>query len=101
MTPRKPDGAGRSTTGELPFARPLFERVIQSLKLSAQQAKIVELVLCGLRDKQISTRLNIGVPTVRTYLGRLYQRLEVQDRIELILHIVSVAERLRTSPPPS
>lgn len=64
-------------------------RVAAEWRLSRQQIRIVELLLQGMRDKQIADELGLGVPTVRTYLARLFHRLQVADRVELILHVVA------------
>lgn len=48
----------------------------------------------GLGDKQIAERLQLGLPTVRTYFSRIFEKLDVADRVELILYVVAVANRL-------
>jgi len=65
--------------------------VVETLQLAPQQARIVELILRGLRDKQIAAELGLGVPTVRTYLKRVFVRVGVQDRVELVLRVFAVA----------
>ncbi len=57
------------------------------LQLSAQQARIAEHLLEALSDKQIAHELGITVPTVRTYLGRMFTKLNVQDRNELVVRL--------------
>lgn len=62
-------------------------QVRQSLGLSPRQSEIVKHLLLGESDKQIARELRISIPTVRTHLGRLFQKFELNDRVELILHI--------------
>jgi DNA-binding CsgD family transcriptional regulator len=62
-------------------------QVRQALGLSPRQAEIVRHLLLGESDKQIAKELRISIPTVRTHLGRLFQKFELNDRVELILHI--------------
>ena len=57
------------------------------LSLPARQADVVEQLLLGRSDKQIARELGMSVPTVRTHLCRLFSRLGVEDRCELIVHI--------------
>ncbi|WP_437626770.1 LuxR C-terminal-related transcriptional regulator [Sorangium sp. So ce1151] len=38
----------------------------------------------GFADKDIAERLGMPLSTVRTYVARVFQRLRVQDRRELI-----------------
>jgi DNA-binding NarL/FixJ family response regulator len=56
--------------------------------------RIVELILRGMMDKQIAQTLGLSVSTVRTHLGRIFTRLSVADRVELILHIFKEFRRL-------
>ncbi len=41
-------------------------------------------VFLGYGDQQIAREQEISVPTARTHFGRLFGRLDVQDRCELI-----------------
>lgn len=59
------------------------------LALTPQQAKIVKLILHGKRDKQIATSLSLSEATVRTHLTRLFTRLGITDRVELVLLVVA------------
>ncbi len=63
--------------------------LVKELALSPRQSEITELLFLGMTDKQIASQLNLALPTVRTHLARLYAKLHVQDRVELILHVFS------------
>ncbi len=39
-------------------------------------------------DKQIAQKLDIALSTVRTHLSRLFVKLNVRDRLELVLHLI-------------
>ena len=69
----------------LPLPQKLWNQIAKSLKLSPQQKRIVELILRSACDKQIAMMLGIKKPTVRTHLDRLFRRLDLNDRCELIL----------------
>ncbi len=64
-----------------------WAQLAHSLELSPRQAEIVENLLCGGAAQQIARDLKISVSTVRTHLRRLFQELDIGDRIELILCI--------------
>lgn len=70
----------------------LWAEVIRALQLSPQQVKVTSHVLRGLCDKQIASELQISEPTVRTHLGRIFQRNGLRDRGELILRIFAIAQ---------
>ena len=57
------------------------------VSLSTRQAQIATHLLEGLGDKQIALQLGISVHTVRTYLERIFAKLNVQDRNELVVSI--------------
>jgi DNA-binding CsgD family transcriptional regulator len=71
-----------------------WERVVALLGLSPQQARIVALILEGKPDKQIAREMGVRVPTVRTYLTRIFQRTGAADRVELVLRVFACAGTL-------
>ncbi len=68
-----------------------WDDVVRSLELSPQQAKIVELVLLGKKDKQIAASLGLKRSTIRTHLRRIFIHLQVADRMELALRVFTAA----------
>ena len=76
----------------LPMNAATWRRVSHELALSPQQTRIVELILRGQQDKEIAAELNLTVPTVRTYLKRIFDRLNVADRMALVLRIFALAQ---------
>ncbi len=76
-----------------PLSEPEWDRVVGVLGLSRQQTKIVRLILQGMRDKQIAIALGLRVATVRTHLTRLFARISVADRVELILRVFAICRQ--------
>lgn len=83
-----------ATPHRFPLDREAWSHAVAALHLSPQQARIVELLLEGKRDKQIAATMGLGLPTVRTYLGRVFAHLRVADRVELILHVLAVGREV-------
>jgi len=54
--------------------------------LTAREHDIVKLIGEGCRNKQIGERLFISEKTVRHYLTSIYGKLEVHDRLELMIY---------------
>jgi DNA-binding CsgD family transcriptional regulator len=75
------------TLPSLPLSTEHWKRIAKELELSPQQKRIAELILRHQCDKQIAAIMGIKQPTVRTYIGRMFVRLKVRDREELILMI--------------
>jgi DNA-binding NarL/FixJ family response regulator len=61
--------------------------LVAAMDLPLQQAKIVELLLQGMQDKQIAYELGLSRQTVRTYLNRIFARFHVADRVELVIRV--------------
>jgi DNA-binding CsgD family transcriptional regulator len=43
----------------------------------------------GLTYKQVADKLNITIPTIRSYLRRVYEKLHVQSRTEAVAKYMS------------
>lgn len=74
-------------TARLRITPAQWRRVAAELGFSSQQARIVRLMLEGMKDKQIAQLMNLRLPTVRTYLARLFARTGSHDRVDLLLHV--------------
>lgn len=56
--------------------------------LSAREEEIVALTGIGLRNKEIAHRLHISEPTVKTHLTRIFKKLNLKARAELISYAI-------------
>ena len=54
-----------------------------NLGLSRWQAEIMHRILHAKSDRQIAHELAISVPAVRTHMTYLFQKFDVNDRVEL------------------
>lgn len=55
-------------------------------QLSQREREVIVLIGLGLKNKQIAERLSISEVTVRHHLTSIYNKLEVSDRLELIIY---------------
>lgn len=74
--------------------RPLFNQDIwiaiqRSLKLSDREGQIMQLVFDDQKESSMASGLGISRHTVNTYLQRLYQKLDVSSRVQLIVRVVA------------
>ena len=65
-----------------------WAELAHQIGISPRQSQVIEQLLCGLSDKQIAGELNIALPTVRTHISRLFSKLDVEDRTELVLYVM-------------
>jgi len=78
----------------LPLSSGHWQAVIDAMQLSPQEARVVELVLRGACEKQVSSQLGIGIPTIRTYLTRIAAKTGTHGRMELALHVLGVSHQV-------
>lgn len=78
-------GAKMTLSSDGIFSERDWNRLAGELGMSGRQHQITRDLFLGMSDKQIATELSISVATVRTHLGRMFTKYNVQDRSELIL----------------
>jgi DNA-binding NarL/FixJ family response regulator len=67
-------------------------RVVSALGnplLTLRQEQIVRMVVDGLPDGEISSKLQVSPHTVKNHLFHIYEKLGVSSRVELILYAMS------------
>ncbi len=60
--------------------------------LATRETHVADLVAEGLPNKEIALRLGITEHTVSNYLFRIYNKLGLSSRVELVLHIMKQRE---------
>jgi two-component system nitrate/nitrite response regulator NarL len=83
------DAVLRVAVGETVIARETQTAVAEEIRIreklprpavSVRERQILELVADGLTAPEIAGRLHLSVPTVKTHLGHLYEKLGVSER---------------------
>jgi len=64
------------------FAR--NEAAIRSLGLSPRECEILGLLASGQSNKELARTLGISPNTVKTHVARVFEKLEVQNRVQAI-----------------
>jgi two-component system, NarL family, nitrate/nitrite response regulator NarL len=54
--------------------------------LTAREKEVIDLVCQGLKNKQVAERLFISDTTVRHHLTSIFSKLDVSDRLELVIY---------------
>jgi DNA-binding NarL/FixJ family response regulator len=67
--------------------------------LSARERQVLTLVATGATNRDIAHRLHVAEATVKTYLGRIFTKLDVDDRTAAVT--TALAQHLITLPPPA
>ena len=69
--------------------------------LSARETDVVRCVAEGLTNREIAQRLKLTEHTVKNYLFRIFDKLGVSSRVEVVLYAFRNGNAPRTSPAPS
>lgn len=75
--------------------------IAKKLRLSPREVDIARCVLAGLGSRQIARELDVSPKTIPTYMTRLYEKLGIHSRAELVRRILLSHHALRTKPPRS
>jgi len=79
----------------LPLAADHWQAVVEIMGLSAQQARITELILRDLSDKQIALVLGISESTVETHKERIRYRTGARGRMQLAMQVLAISHQVR------
>jgi DNA-binding NarL/FixJ family response regulator len=58
-------------------------------QLTTRESEIVDLVIAGCRNREISERLRISEKTVKAHLSNIFAKLGVRDRLELAIYALN------------
>lgn len=53
-------------------------------KLTAKESQVVELVVEGFKNREIASRLFLSEQTIKSHLGRIFKKLQVRNRSQLV-----------------
>jgi DNA-binding NarL/FixJ family response regulator len=66
------------------FLKPATVTPEPTQELSEREREVLDLLSQGLMYKEIAEKLGIGFETVRTYIRRIYEKLQVRTRTEAV-----------------
>jgi DNA-binding CsgD family transcriptional regulator len=88
--------------GGSPMTSNIARKVVQSFKqtalpggtedLSHREQEVLDLLARGFLYQEIAEQLNISVPTVNTYVRRMYEKLHVRSRAQAVAKYTHLAE---------
>ena len=87
------DGIQEVIAGGAPMSPVIARKVVESFQikptssaneLSNRENEVLDLISNGYRVKEISDKLCISINTVRTHIRHIYEKLQVQSRVEAL-----------------
>jgi DNA-binding CsgD family transcriptional regulator len=82
----------------IPFPQHVWDRLAQALKLSGRETQIIRSILQDRKETAIAADLGISPHTVHAHLERLYHKLGVSSRVQLVVRVF--AEWVPLAAPP-
>ncbi len=73
--------------GRTIFSDETWQRVTSVLTLSVRESEILQAVFEDQKESCIAANLGISSHTVHTHLERIYRKLHVSSRVELVLRV--------------
>jgi two-component system nitrate/nitrite response regulator NarL len=70
----------------------LLARNGETTLFTGREKQIVKLVAEGMKNKEIAAELSVSEHTVRNYLFRIFEKLGISSRVELVLYALSWPE---------
>jgi DNA-binding NarL/FixJ family response regulator len=58
-------------------------RVLESVRLTSRERQVIDLLGEGLSNKEIATRMNIAVHTVKSHVHNVLEKLSLRSRLEV------------------
>jgi len=93
--------------GGAPMSSQIARRVVFSFRapapnaetatLTEREAELLSLLSNGFANKEIADQMNISVPTVRTHLRHIYEKLHVRSRTKAIVKTLGSNPATRSS----
>jgi DNA-binding NarL/FixJ family response regulator len=82
-------------------ATPCTQCVPRGAGLAKREEEVARLVAEGLSNREVAQRLNLSEHTVSNYLFRIYDKLGLSSRVELVLYLLKQREQGTLNPPAS
>lgn len=69
------------------------KKLTQSVRMTKREREIVELIAEGLANKEIASKLNLSVYTVKSHVHNILEKMTLNTRVQIAIHVHSeVAE---------
>jgi len=91
---------GRPPVGSALLSEDQWSEITRAVRLSGRELQIVRGVFDNDTEHAIAADLGIADCTVHTHFDRLYSKLAVATRVELVLRIMETGLHLKLPPPP-
>ena len=60
----------------------IFEGMLNQDTLSKRESQVLDLLVTGMNNQQIASKLGVSVNTIKTQLKQVYRKLQISSRYE-------------------
>jgi len=61
-------------------------KLIQSVRMTKREREIVELIAEGLANKEIASKLNLSIYTVKSHVHNILEKMALNTRVQIAIH---------------
>jgi DNA-binding CsgD family transcriptional regulator len=87
IRPTRDPGEPAPRLGRTVFSEDAWARLSSVLALSARESEILKAVFEDQKESCIAANLRISSHTVHTHIERIYRKLRVSSRVELVVRV--------------
>jgi DNA-binding NarL/FixJ family response regulator len=99
LPPQPAEALARRSRGRRLLPPAAWEELRVLLQLSPREVQIAQGVFDDQKEELIAFELGISPHTVNTYLQRMYRKMRISNRTQLVLHLLAAhIDLLKVSP---
>jgi len=76
----------------------LDSKLIESIRMSEKEKKIIEFISAGLKDKEIAKKLKLSVSFVKSHIDNILEKMSLNTRVQIAIYRNSGGDSLNQSP---
>jgi len=76
----------------MPFRRDQWEHIQKCYYFSERKMQILKLLFEGMENDMIAKMLKIRYNTVKAHFGNIYQRVGVQNKVQLVIQLFTIVQ---------
>jgi DNA-binding NarL/FixJ family response regulator len=76
-----------------------WDEVCKTINMSLREQQVCKLLFDGMTRQKIAEKLEISNRTVRHHMEQIHLKLEVSNRVGVVLQIIRLRDLLSTPPP--
>jgi DNA-binding NarL/FixJ family response regulator len=76
----------------MPFSRDQWEHIQKCYRFPERKMQILKLLFEGMENDKIAKMLKIRYNTVKAHFSNIYQRVGVQNKVQLVIQLFTIVQ---------